>query len=153
MSKINENVLKVLIANYQSQTSDNEEQIRNNIKRFQQLGDALVKKIQDGNPLVFKLIPKELIETNQFKDVTKYIQYDHLLLLIQTISSKPVDPYKQAIEYFKKVNPYMDPKIIGNYVARFKINLDELIRKVELNNKSTLSMIPKEILTKNQYTN
>jgi len=136
---------------YKPQTEDSEDQIKVKIKRFEQITDAIAKKLADKNPILDRIMPDELKVNNKFRDITQYKEYALLVKVIQATDIKPVDVYKQAIERYKKMNQYMPPQIIGNYVARFKQNLKDLIEKVNEEDEDALKLIPKKLLQKDAY--
>jgi len=153
LKEYSDKTINGMIQIYKPQTQDSEEQIKTNIKRFQQLTDSIAKKLQDNNPLITNIIPNELQDNNKFRDITLYKDYNLLLRVLKAADTKSVDIYKQAIERYKKQNQYIEPRIIGNYVARFKQNLNELIIRVESQDRESLRSIPKELLKGDAYKN
>lgn len=153
LKEYSDKTIKSMVELYKTQTQDSEEQIKSNIKRFQQLTDSIGKKLKDKNPLMINIIPKEFQDNNKFRDITLYKNYDLLLKVLKSADSKPVDVYKQAIERFKKQDEYTDPRIFGNYVARFKQNLPALIQRVEAKDRETLSLVPKDLIKGDAYKN
>lgn len=151
LREMSEGLIKKMVALYQTQTQDSEDQIIKNIKRFDQLSASIAKKLADNNPLILNALPDELKKPNTVKDITKYTSYDVLVKVLKATDTKPMDPYKQAIDYFKKTNPYIDPRLIGTYVARFKQNVKDLETRVSEKDRDTLSMIPKDLLKKDAY--
>lgn len=151
LREMSEGLIKKMLALYQPQTQDSEEQITANLKRFEQLAGSIAKKLEDQNPIILSVLPDELKAANVIKDITKYKDYDTLIKVLKAADTKAIDPYKQAIDYFKKVNKYIEPRIIGSYVARFKQNLADLEQQVQDKDRNTLNNIPKELLKKDAY--
>lgn len=146
-------LINQMINLYTPQTEDSEEQIIANIKRFEQLTNSIAKKLADKNPILDKIMPNELKSNNKFRDITQYKNYELLTNIIKAADSKPMDIYKQAIEIYKRQDQYANPQMIGNYVARFKQNLNSLIEKVQDEDEDALNLIPKNLLQKDAYKN
>lgn len=142
-----------MVTLYKPQTQDTEDQIKANIKRFEQLTGSIAKKLADNNPLVKAAVPEELQQNNKFRDITLFKDYNTLVKVLKAVDSKPVDVYKQAIEMYKKQDQYANPQVLGNYVARFKQNLNNLIQKVNDKDEETLQLIPKQLLQQDAYKN
>jgi len=153
LQEYTDKVINQMVALYQPQTEDPEEQIKANIKRFEQLTGAIAKKLADQNPLIVASIPDDLKANNKFRDITQYKDYATLVKVLKAADTKSVDVYKQAIEMYKKQDQYANPQVIGNYVARFKQNLAALQQAVEAKNENALAVVPKELLHKDAYKN
>lgn len=153
LKEYSEKLILQMINIYKSQTQDSEDQVKSNIKRFEQLTNSIAKKLADKNPLIVSAIPDDLKANNKFRDITLYKDYNSLLKVLKAADSKPVDIYKQAIEMYKKQDQYANPQVLGNYVARFKQNLNDLIKKIEDKDEDTLRLIPKQLLDKEAYKN
>ena len=65
--------------------------------------------------------------------------------MLKAVSKKDTDIYKQAIEYFKKKDQYMDPSIIGMYVGQFKKNKDNIEQAVKEKNELVISLLPSNL--------
>lgn len=153
LSEYSDKIMNQMVTLYKSQTSEPEDQIISNIKRFQQLAGTIDKKFKEENPVLLSVLPDELKKPNTIRDITKYQEYDTLIKVLKAADSKPQDIYKQAIEFYKKQNQYLPPNIIGNYVARFKKNLKDLEDKVKEKDEATLSVVPKDLREKDRYLN
>ena len=153
LQEYSDKLINQMVNLYKSQTEDSEDQIKANIKRFEQLTNSIAKKLADKNPILDKIMPDELKVNNKFRDITQYKQYELLTTIIKASDSKPIDVYKQAIEMYKKRDQYANPQMIGNYVARFKQNLNALVEKVNEGDEDALKLIPKELLQKEAYKN
>lgn len=138
---------------YKTQTDDNEDQIKQNIKDYDRYKDSVGAKLQGNNPAVLRAVPQELQQNNRFKDITLIKDYNTLVRILKATAKKETDIYKQAIEYFTKKNPLMDPTIIGSYVARFKQNKNNIDTAVKEKNTTVTSLIPNEILNKGEASN
>lgn len=145
-----EGLIKKMVDLYKTQTTESEDQIRANIKRFEQLTGSIAKKLADNNPLVMRVLPDDLKKPNNVRDITKY-DYDTLVKVLKAADTKSTDPYKQAIEFYKKQNHLVDPAIIGNYVARFKQNVNTLKQKIDDHDDEAIELVPKELLKKDAY--
>lgn len=153
LQEYSDKLINQMVALYKSQTEESEDQIKANIKRFEQLTNSIAKKLADKNPVLDKIMPDELKVNNKFRDITQYKQYELLTNVIKASDSKPIDVYKQAIEMYKKRDRYANAQIIGNYVARFKQNLNALIEKVNDKDPEALNSIGKQLLQKDAYKN
>ena len=138
---------------YKTQTDDNEDQIKQNIKDYDRYKDSVGAKLQGNNPAVLRAVPQELQQNNRFKDITLIKDYNTLVRILKATAKKETDIYKQAIEYFTKKNSLMDPTIIGSYVARFKQNKNNIDTAVKEKNTTVTSLIPNEILNKGEASN
>ena len=153
LNEYSDKLINSMVALYKPQTQDSEDQIKQHIKRFEQLAGALASKVQQQNPIVLRILPPELLQHNKFRDITQYKEYETLTKILKSLDNKQVDPYKQAIENLKKSDQYMNPTIIGNYVARFKQNVGRLEALVKEKNPDAIASIPKELLAKDAYKN
>lgn len=151
LNEYSDKLMSQMVALYQPQTEDSEDQIKANINRFEQIRNSIAKKLKDNNPIISRVIPDELKQNNKVLDITQYKDYNTLVKILKASDTKSVDIYKQAIEYYKKANPYLEPRIIGNYVARFKQNLTDLEQKVKDKDEDALNNIPKELLKGDAY--
>jgi hypothetical protein len=138
---------------YKTQTEDNEDQIKQNIKDYDRFKDAVGSKLQQNNPAVLRAVPQDLQQNNRFKDITLIKDYNTLVRILKATAKKETDIYKQAIEYFTKKNPYIDPTVIGSYVARFKQNKNNIDTAVKEKNTTVTDLIPNEILNKGEASN
>ena len=118
LKEYSEKLILQMINIYKSQTQDSEDQIKSNIKRFEQLTNSIAKKLADKNPLIVSAIPDDLKTNNKFRDITLYKDYNSLLKVLKAADSKPVDIYKQAIEMYKKQDQYANPQIPQNKTKR-----------------------------------
>lgn len=153
LNEYSDKLINQMVALYQPQTKDTEDQIIANVKRFEQLTNSIAKKLADNNALMNAAIPDELKANNKFRDITQIKNYELLIKILKAADSKPVDIYKQAIDMYKKMDQYANPQLLGSYVARFKQNLDALVDKVKEKDDVALRLIPKELLNKEAYKN
>lgn len=140
-------VLTTILSRFKPQTTDSEEQIIQNMKRFEQLSGAISQKFQQQNPAVVRAIPQDLQQNSRFRDITQYKNYDDLIRVLKSVEKKDIDIYKQAIEYYKKTS-YHEPRVIGIYVGRFKQILPQLKQAIEDKNEDILSLLPKGLRSK-----
>lgn len=149
-------LIKTMVDRFKPQTEDNEETIAKVIRRFEQVIPAIEAKLKSNNPLVKLAIPKELQTNNQWRDITKFKDYNSLKRTISaTEKKKKLDAYGQAIEFFK-MQPelkYVSPAFIGAYIGRFKRNLNDIIQGVEEKNPRIVNLIPSQLLKNNEYKN
>jgi hypothetical protein len=145
LNEYSDKVVNQMTALYKSQTDDSEEQIKQNIKDHNRLRDSIATKLQQNNPAVSRAIPQELQQNNRFKDITLIKDYNTLVRMLKAVSKKDTDIYKQAIEYFKKKDQYMDPSIIGMYVGQFKKNKDNIEQAVKEKNELVISLLPSNL--------
>ena len=66
LKEYSEKLILQMINIYKSQTQDSEDQIKSNIKRFEQLTNSIAKKLADKNPLIVSAIPDDLKTNNIF---------------------------------------------------------------------------------------
>lgn len=146
-------VINQLLTIFQPQTDLSEEEIKNYINRFDSIKDKLRQKVKANDPLTVTLVPEDLKEKDKFLNVLNWKNWNAFKRLIDGMSKKPEDIYKQAIEYYKKSNVNIDENIIKNYVARFKRRVTDLKRAVTQNDEVVTDLIPKELLGKERYAN
>lgn len=153
LREYSQKVVDQLLAIYKSQTDLDEIQIKNYIKRFDELKSALKQKFENPNtkPTVTPLIPQDLQDKNRYLDITLWRDFPTLKRMIDGISKKAEDIYSQAIKYYKKKNPDVSETAVKNYVARFKQNVKNLETKVKEQDETALGSIPKDLLDGNKY--
>jgi hypothetical protein len=153
LNEYSDKLINQMVVLYKPQTGDSEEQIKQNIKRFEQLANSISSKLKADNELVKQAVPKELQQGDKAKDITLYKDYKSLVRVLKSVEKKETDIYKQAIEYFKKKERYMDPRTIGMYVSQFKKNKENLEKAVSEKNTNVINLIPQELINKNTYSN
>jgi hypothetical protein len=153
LNEYSDALINKMYAVYKDQTDDSEDQIKQNIKDYDRYKDAVSTKLQQNNPAVQRAVPQELQQNNRFKDITLIKDYNTLVRILKSTAKKETDIYKQAIDNLKKKNPYMDPTIIGSYIARFKQNKNNIDTAVKEKNTTVTSLIPNEILNKGEASN
>lgn len=146
-------VINQLLAIYQPQTDLTEEEIRNYINRFDSIKDKLRQKFKANDPLAVALIPADLKEKDKYLNVLNWKNFELFKRVIDGMSKKPEDIYKQAIEYYKKAYVNIDETVIKNYVARFKRRVPDLKRAVQAEDPDIMPLVPKELLSKDRYAN
>lgn len=151
LNEYSDRTINQMIAVYKPQTTDNEEQIKKNIKDHNRLRDSIEAKLKQNNPAVLKTVPDDLQKNNRFKDITLIRDYNTLVRMLKAVSKKETDIYKAAIEYFKKKERYLDPSIIGMYVGQFKKVKNELEKAVNEKDENVINLIPKELISNNKY--
>lgn len=146
LNEYSDALINKMYAVYKDQTDDSEDQIKQNIKDYDRYKDAVGVKLQQNNPAVQRAVPQELQQNNRFKDITLIKDYNTLVRILKSTAKKETDIYKQAIEYLKKKNPYLDPSILGMYVGQFKKNKENIDKAVQEKNQNILRFVPDEIL-------
>jgi hypothetical protein len=144
LNEYSNKILQTMLARFTGQTQDSEQQILQNMKRFEELSGAIAQKFVAKNPAVVRAIPEKLHQNNRFRDITQYENYDDLIRVIKSVEKKDIDIYKQAIEYYKKAYPYEEPRTIGIYVGRFKQILPQLQKDVADGDTHITDLLPKE---------
>ncbi len=153
LREYSQKIVDQLLAIYQPQTDLGEVEIKNYIKRFDELKSALKSKFENPNTkaAVAPLIPQDLWDKNRYLDITLWRDFPTLKRMIDGISKKAEDIYAAAIKYYKKKNPDISENTVKNYVARFKQQLKNLERKVKDQDETALEIIPKDLLDGDKY--
>jgi hypothetical protein len=94
LAEYSEKILKQMLDLYKQQKPNlDDEQILYYVKRFDQIKTALKKKVEDKDPTVLALLPKDLqseesLKKNFYLEITRYKRFDALEKLIDGAFSK-----------------------------------------------------------------
>lgn len=143
LNEYSNKTLTTMLNRFKEQTTDSEEQILQNMKRFEQLSGAIAQKFAANNPAVVRAIPDSLKQNSRFRDIMQYQNYEDLVRVIKSVEKKDIDIYKQAIDHYKKKDQYMSPSLIGTYVARFKKILPDLKQDIASGDQHVIDLLPK----------
>ena len=94
LSEFSDKILKQMLGLYKQQKPNlDDEQILYYVKRFDQIKSALKKKVEDKDPTVLALLPRDLksddsLKKNFYLEITRYKRFDALEKLIDGAFSK-----------------------------------------------------------------
>ena len=94
LAEYSEKILKQMLGLYKQQKPNlDDEQILYYVKRFDQIKAALKKKVEDKDPTVLALLPRDLksddsLKKNFYLEITRYKKFDELEKLIDGAFSK-----------------------------------------------------------------